>query len=81
MLLLPLLVSVVLSAEPNVSDVACQTVADCWLDVNGKAMARPASKRGHPLPRGDCGNNLLWLRNRLSCEEHVCKAEHVGDRC
>ena len=59
----------------------CETVADCWLDENGNAMARPKSKRGHPIPGGDCGKNKVWLRNRLSCEAHVCTAEHVGDKC
>lgn len=67
---------------PTVSDVACKTVADCWLDADAKPIARPKAKKGRPLPRGDCGRNILWLRTRLTCsEENVCVAEHVGDKC
>ena len=61
--------------------VSCKTVADCWLDDGGGAIARPAKFRGRQLPRGDCGANILWLRNRLSCEQQLCVAVHVGDKC
>lgn len=66
---------------PSVEAVPCNTVADCWLDKDGRPIARPKAKRGRGLPRGDCGKNLLWLRTRLSCEHQVCVAQHVGDRC
>jgi hypothetical protein len=80
--MLPVFLALFLSTAPDGGvEIPCQTVADCWLDVNGKAIKRPASKRGHPLPRGDCGNFKVWLRTQLTCEEHVCKAEHVGDKC
>ncbi|MFO0575739.1 MAG: hypothetical protein U1A78_17215 [Polyangia bacterium] len=65
----------------TVSTVPCKTVSDCWLDEDGKPIARPHAKRGRKLPRGDCGRNLLWLRNRLSCEDNVCVARHIGDAC
>ncbi len=81
MLLLPLLVSVVLSASPIISDVPCQSVADCWLDAASKPIARPKKLRGKPVPRGDCGKNLQWLRTRLTCEQRVCTALVIGDRC
>ena len=68
-------------APVTASAVPCKTVADCWLDQDGNPIARPKSKRGRSLPRGDCGKNLLWLRTRLSCDNHVCTAEHIGDRC
>jgi hypothetical protein len=68
-------------AQTTVSEVPCKTIADCWLDAEGKPIARPKAKRGRSIPRGDCGKNLLWLRNRLSCENQVCTAQHVGDRC
>lgn len=70
-----------LSADPVKSDVACETVAQCWLDESGKAIARPKSKKGRALPRGDCGRNVLWLRNRLTCDEGVCVSQNVGDKC
>ena len=60
---------------------ACKTVDDCWIDNQGQAIARPKSKKGHKIPRGDCGKNILWLRTKLTCEEGVCKAENVGDKC
>ena len=25
--------------------------------------------------------HLLWLRNKLSCENSVCAAENIGDKC
>lgn len=83
MLLLPLLVSVVLSSEPTttVSEVACQSVSDCWLDEDSKPIARPKKFRGKPVPRGDCGKKLQWLRNKLACEENVCTVTHIGDKC
>lgn len=67
-----------LTAEPA---PRCKTVADCWLDERGKAVARPKSKQGRPIPRGDCGKNILWLRHRLACEQSVCVAVFVGDEC
>jgi hypothetical protein len=81
------LVAVLLSAEPNprvsASTVACTTVAECWLDADGKPIARPKKFKGKPLPTGDCGKRLVWLRNQLTCDEtqKVCVAEHVGDKC
>jgi hypothetical protein len=76
-----LLVLWLLAAEPVRSDVQCRTVAECWLAEDGKPIARPRSKRGRPLPRGDCGKNLLWLRHQLSCEAGVCVSQLIGDRC
>jgi hypothetical protein len=61
--------------------VPCQTIADCWLDADGKAIARPKRFRSKPVPRGDCGKNLVWLRNRLTCEANVCAVTFIGDRC
>ena len=82
MLLLGLLMTV-LSAEPNVtvSDVACQSVGDCWLDADSKPIARPKKLRGKPIPGGDCGARLQWLRNKLACEKSVCVVRNIGDRC
>ena len=60
---------------------ACKTVAECWLDDSGKAIKRPAKLKGRKLPAGNCGSNLLWLRNRLSCDDNVCVSKHVGDMC
>ncbi|MBK7857336.1 MAG: hypothetical protein IPJ65_01680 [Archangiaceae bacterium] len=76
-----MLVAWLLSAEPVVSTVPCQTVAECWLDADGKAVARPRAKKGRALPRGDCGKNILWLRNRLSCEQRFCVVQFIGDKC
>ncbi len=64
-----------------VSPVPCKTVADCWLSAQGQPIARPKHKRGRALPRGDCGKNLVWLRHRLSCEQDVCVATLIGDKC
>lgn len=79
------LLTLLLSAEPDphttVSTVPCQSVAECWLDANGKPIARPKKQRGRPLPKGDCGKNLLWLRNVLTCEQNVCVARFVSDGC
>jgi len=69
------------SVDPPKVTIPCQTVADCWLDSAGHAIARPRRKRGQPIPRGDCGGNIVWLRNRLMCIDHVCAAVHIGDRC
>ncbi len=76
-----LLVLWLLSAEPVVSTVPCKTVAECWLDEEGKPIPRPRSKKGRAVPRGDCGKNLLWLRHRLTCEENVCVSLNIGDKC
>jgi hypothetical protein len=74
-----------MSAAPDggvtVSAVPCTSVADCWLDANGKPVARPRRFRGRRIPRGNCGSNLLWLRYRLMCEKDLCAAENVGDKC
>lgn len=74
-----------LHVEPRVtiSEVPCQTVAACWLDPDGKPIARPKKLKGRPLPKGDCGKNKTWLRNVLTCDEvkRVCVAEYIGDRC
>lgn len=70
-----------LAADPVKSDVQCKTVAECWLDEDGKAIARPKSKKGHPIPRGNCGKNLFWLQHKLTCEEGVCVAQFIGDKC
>jgi hypothetical protein len=61
--------------------VACETVADCWLDDSGAAIKRPKRHRGKPIPRGDCGARILWLRHKLTCEEKRCVAVHIGDKC
>lgn len=65
----------------TVSDVPCKSVKDCWLDPDGKPEARPKAFRNKPIPRGDCGSHLLWLRNELSCEQDRCTATFVGDAC
>lgn len=67
----------------TLSTVSCRSVADCWLDAQGRPIARPRGKRGLKLPRGDCGRNLIWLRNRLLCteQEHVCASQFMGDAC
>jgi hypothetical protein len=65
----------------NVSTVSCKSVADCWLARDGTPIARPKAKRGRPLPQGDCGKNLLWLRHLLSCEKNLCVSRKVGDLC
>jgi hypothetical protein len=65
-------------AEPR---VPCRTVADCWLDRDGKVVARPKQFKGKPLPRGDCGEKLYWLRTHLTCEAKVCVATQQGDKC
>ena len=82
--MLPLLVVLVLSTDPRVkvSQVACQSVAECWLDADSKPIARPKKLRGKPVPRGDCsGKKLQWLRNRLACEENLCTVTFIGDKC
>jgi hypothetical protein len=61
--------------------VRCETVGDCWLDAGGKAIKRPARFRRKPIPRGDCGKNLLWLRHILSCEQNRCVSQFIGDKC
>jgi len=66
---------------PDTAGVHCRSVRDCWLDGDGHPIARPKRYRGKPLPRGDCGAHLNWLRNHLSCEEQRCVVRHVGDRC
>lgn len=78
---LPVLVALVLSGEPVVSAVPCQTIADCWLDPSGNAIARPKKQKGKPLPKGDCGKNLNWLRRRLTCEQKFCTVQYIGDKC
>ena len=60
---------------------ACQSVSDCWLDDEGRAIRRPARYRGRQLPKGDCGAHLRWLRHDLTCDEGVCTARDVPDRC
>ena len=65
----------------SVSEVPCETVAECWLDDEGQPIARPKKLRGKPVPKGDCGKKKLWLRNRLSCEESLCTVAHIGDKC
>ena len=76
-----LLVLWFLAAEPVVSTIPCKTVAECWLDEDGKPIARPKSKKGRPIPKGDCGKNLFWLRNKLTCEDGVCVGQLIGDKC
>ena len=66
-------------AEP--APVQCKTVDDCWLNESGEAIKRPKRHRGKAIPRGNCGNRLHWLRHLLSCEENVCKAKLIGDKC
>jgi hypothetical protein len=67
------------AGTPN--QASCKTVADCWLDDDGNAIARPKSQRGRPLPKGNCGENLLWLRNVLECQQGFCASKHIGDMC
>lgn len=78
---LALLIALVTST-PDAGVVSCKTVSDCWLDADGHAIARPKKFKGKALPRGDCGKNLLWLRNTLECSDAgLCVATHVGDKC
>ena len=80
-----LLLGMRLLASPNAGETsaapACRSVADCWLDEEGRAIRRPARYRGRHLPRGDCGAHLRWLRHSLTCDEGVCTARDIGDRC
>ena len=69
------------SDRVTVSTVPCGTVAECWLDDAGRPIARPKANKRRKLPVGDCGRNLLWLHNRLSCDNNVCTAEFIGDKC
>lgn len=61
--------------------VPCRTVADCWLDRDGKLVPRPKQFKGAPLPRGDCESKIHWLRTRLTCEAKQCVATNIGDKC
>lgn len=61
--------------------VACKTVDDCWLDDDARPIRRPKQHAKKPLPRGDCGKRLKWLRTRLTCEENICVAKNIGDKC
>lgn len=83
--MLVLLVTALLAADPDprrsVSEIACQTEAQCWMDADAKPIARPKKMKGKAFPRGDCGGRLLWLRNKVECQENVCVVRHVGDRC
>ena len=83
MLLLPALLSIVLTTppRPTVSEVACVSVAECWLDADGKPIARPKKLRSKSVPRGDCGKGLLWLRHKLACTENLCTVTFIGDKC
>ena len=66
----------------KVSTVKCVTVADCWLDKNGAAVARPAKFKGKPFPKNSCsGSGLLCLRHKLTCEQNLCVSQDIGDRC
>lgn len=71
------------ASEATVPEPAppCRTVADCWLDDDGRPIRRPKRFRGKRLPKADCGVHLLWLRNHLSCEQSVCVVTHFADRC
>jgi hypothetical protein len=79
--MLSLVAALLLSQAPAVPAPACKTVNDCWLDAQGHAIERPKKHRGKKLPKPDCGNNILWLRNELTCEQNVCVAVFRGDRC
>ena len=64
------------------STAACTTVAECWLDADGKPIARPKKFKGKKLPKGTCSTSgLLWLRHKLTCQQNLCTAEFVGDMC
>lgn len=65
----------------TVSDVACKTVNDCWLDERGAPIARPKKLHDKPLPHGDCGAHLEWLQHELRCDQNRCTAIFVGDKC
>ncbi len=89
--MLTLVVSLLLTQSPadgppidrvTKSAVRCTTVAECWLDADGKPIARPKKFKGKKLPKGTCSNSgLLWLRHKLTCQQNVCTAEFVGDMC
>lgn len=88
--MLLLLVTSLLAAEPDagvnprlsVSTLVCQTAVDCWMDADAKPIARPKKLQGKEFPRGECtSKKLLWLRNRVLCEENVCVVRHIGDKC
>jgi hypothetical protein len=80
-LIVVLWLSAALADESVPSAPPCKSIADCWLDDGGKAIARPKKFRGKRVPRGDCGMHLLWLQNHLACDEGRCVATHIGDRC
>lgn len=67
--------------EVKLSKIPCVTAGDCWLDVAGNPIKRPASKKGRKIPSGDCGKKLVWLRNVVTCQEKVCAVKFVGDMC
>jgi len=67
--------------EDAASPVPCRSIRDCWLDADGTPIARPRRLRGKAIPKGDCGGNILWLRNRLACDQGRCVAAFIGDRC
>ena len=68
-------------AEAPAAPVPCKTIDDCWLDPSGAPIRRPRKLRKKAIPRGNCGTRLHWLRHVLSCEENVCTAKLIGDRC
>ncbi len=71
-----------LSQAPDAGTaVACKTVADCWLDDEGRAMARPKAQKGKKIPLGDCRGKKVWLRHVLTCEQNVCISTYRGDQC
>ena len=66
---------------PPPAPVPCRSIDDCWMNASGEAIKRPGRLKGKPLPRGNCGNHIVWLRNELACEQNVCVVRHHGDKC
>ncbi len=70
------------ASRVRTSDVACQSVNECWLAPDGAPIARPKKFKKRSLPAGTCSSSgLLWLRHRLSCEQQRCTSTFVGDKC
>ncbi len=76
-----LLLTALWMSDGGVSEIPCNTVAQCWLDDAGHAIRRPKKYAGRSLPRADCQGNLLWARYRLLCVQHRCESLFVGDMC
>ena len=50
-------------------------------NINLMWDATQAAEEFQPLPKGDCGKNLNWLRRCVTCEQRFCTVQYVGDKC